>query len=478
MSTAGGAAGAAPASCFLPATELAARVARAETSPSALLEDFLAQIARVNPAVNAIVTLDETGARERAAALDAEAPDPARRPLRGLPIAVKDLAPVRGMRTTVGSPIYANHVPDFDELFVSRLRAAGANIIGKTNTPEFGAGSQTFNPVFGVTRNPYDTALTCGGSSGGAAVALACGMLPLADGSDLGGSLRNPAAFCNVVGFRPSPGRVPSWPKQFSSDPLAVHGPMARSVADCALLLSVMAGPDARVPIALDEPGDVFRRPLGRTFRGTRIAWSPDLGYPVDRRVRTVLESTLPVFEALGCEVVEAAPDLSDADEIFRTLRAFMFLARGRADYERHPDQMKDTLRWNIEQGLALSADDVSRAELARSALLGRVAAFFESYDFLLCPATQVPPFPVEQEWVREIEGERLATYLDWMGVCCAITVTGLPAIAVPAGFTADGLPVGVQLVGRRHGDFAVLQLAHAFEQATGHGLRHPPLAL
>ena len=330
--------------------------------------------------------------------------------------------------------------------------------------------------MFGVTRNPWNTALTCGGSSGGAAAALASGMLPLADGSDLGGSLRNPAAFCNVVGFRPSPGRVPSWPKQFSSDALAVHGPMARNVADVALLLSVMAGPDPRVPISLPQPGAMFRRPLERDFRGTRIAFSRDLGYPVDRRVVAVLERAAADFEALGCTVIEAAPDLSDADDIFRTLRAFMFLARGREDYTRHRELMKDTLIWNIEQGLALSADDISRAEVARSALLGRVAAFFADYDFLLCPATQVPPFAVEQEWVHEIEGEAMTTYLDWMGVCCAITVTGLPAISVPAGFTSDGLPTGAQLVGRRWADLDVLQLAHAFEQASGHGRRRPPL--
>ncbi len=466
----------AAAGCYTPATELAARIARGETSPSEVLEDCLARIERVNPAINAVVTLHADEARARAAELDRETPDSANRPLLGLPIAIKDLALVRGMRTTFGSPIYRDFVPDVDELFVSRLRAAGANIIGKTNTPEFGAGSQTFNPVFGITRNPWNTALTCGGSSGGAAAALASGMLPLADGSDLGGSLRNPAAFCNVVGFRPSPGRVPSWPKQFSSDALAVHGPMARSVADVALLLSVMAGPDPRVPISLPQPGAMFRRPLERDFSGARIAFSRDLGYPVDRRVIAVLERAAADFEALGCTVSEAAPDLSDADEIFRTLRAFMFLARGREDYARHREQMKDTLIWNIEQGLALSADDISRAEVARSALLGRVAAFFEDYDFLLCPATQVPPFAVEQEWVREIEGEAMATYLDWMGVCCAITVTGLPAISVPAGFTTDGLPAGAQLVGRRWADFDVLQLAYAFEQATGHGVRRPPL--
>ena len=466
----------AAAGCHTPATELAAQIARGETSPSALLEDCLAQIERVNPTINAIVTLHADEARARAAELDRESPDVARRPLLGLPIAIKDLALVRGMRTTFGSPIYRDFVPDADELFVSRLRAAGANIIGKTNTPEFGAGSQTFNPVFGVTRNPWDPTRTSGGSSGGAAAALASGMLPLADGSDLGGSLRNPAAFCNVVGFRPSPGRVPAWPKQFSSDALAVHGPMARNVPDVALLLSVMAGPDPRVPISLPQPGAMFRRPLDRDFRGTRVAFSRDLGYPVDRRVVAVLERAAADFEALGCTVVEAAPDLSDADDIFRTLRAFMFLARGREDYTHHRDQMKDTLIWNIEQGLALSADDISRAEVARSALLARVAAFFEQYEFLLCPATQVPPFTVEQEWVREIEGETMATYLDWMGVCCAITVTGLPAISVPAGFTSDGLPTGAQLVGARWGDFGVLQLAHAFEQATGHGARRAPL--
>ena len=274
-----------------PARELLAAIATGESTPSALLDAFLTRIAACNPDVNAIVSLDEAGARAQAAVLDREQAAGRIGGLHGLPIAIKDLAATRGLRTTLGSPIHADWVPDYDELFVARLRAAGANIIGKTNTPEFGAGSQTFNPVFGITRNPYDRALTCGGSSGGAAVALACGMLPLADGSDLGGSLRNPAAFCNVVGFRPSPGRVPSWPKPFSSDALAVNGPMARDVADVALLLSVMAGPDARVPISLPEPGASFRRPLARDWHGTRIAWSPDLGrHAVEPAVLEVLE--------------------------------------------------------------------------------------------------------------------------------------------------------------------------------------------
>ncbi len=462
--------------CFESAQTLAAQIAARELSCSELLEAFLGQIERLNPVVNAVVTLDAEGARRSAQALDRARPDP-QQPLYGLPIAIKDLAMTRGMRTTMGSPIYRDFVPDFDELFVSRLRAAGAIIIGKTNTPEFGAGSQTFNPVFGATRNPYDTRLTCGGSSGGAAVALACGMLPLADGSDLGGSLRNPAAFCNVVGFRPSPGRVPSWPKQFSSDALAVQGPMARSVGDLALLLSAMAGPDSRVPVSLPEPGAVFRAPLAAAPAGARVAFSADLGgHPVAPEIAAVLEATLPVFEDLGCRVSRAEPDLHDAGEIFRVLRAWMFLARSRQDYENHREQMKDTLVWNIEQGLALTASDVAEAEIRRSALIARVEAFFGDYDFLLCPVTQVAPFPVEQEWVREINGIPLQSYLDWMGVCCDITVTGLPAISVPAGFTAAGLPVGLQIVGRRWQDLELLRFAHAFEQATGWARQRPPL--
>ncbi len=462
--------------CERPALDLAAAIGAGELAPSEVLEAFLARIAARNPALNAIVTLCADEARALAAAQDAMPPDPVRQPLRGLPIAIKDLALTRGLRTTFGSPIYADFVPDTDELFVARLRAAGAIIVGKTNTPEFGAGSQTFNPVFGATRNPYDPDRTCGGSSGGAAVALAAGMLPLADGSDLGGSLRNPASFCNVVGFRPSPGRVPSWPKQFSSDPLAVHGPMARSVDDLALLLSVMAGPDPRVPISRPEPGRTLRKVPALETRGLRLAFSPDLGrYPVDAAVSTVLERTLPVFEALGCSVTRTAPDLDGADNVFRTLRAWMFLARGRADYEQHRARMKDTLAWNIEQGMALTASDVAQAEIERSALIARCATFFEDHDFLLCAAAQVPPFPIEQEWVTHINGVAMETYLDWMSVCCAITVTGLPAISVPAGFTDDGLPIGLQIVGRRWDDAGVLALARAFEQRTRHAERRPP---
>ena len=460
------------------AAELAASIKRRELAVTELMDVSLARIETVNEQVNAIISLDAEAARDTAKIFDEQRKDIDDKPLYGLPIAIKDLVLTKGIRTTFGSPIYRDFVPDIDELIVSRLKEAGAIVIGKTNVPEFGAGSQTFNTVFGATRNPYDLSKTCGGSSGGAAVALACGMLSIADGSDLGGSLRNPASFCNVLGFRPSPGRVPSWPRSFSSDPLGVAGPMARSAEDIALLLSVMAGPDPRVPISLPEPGASFRRPLATDWQGVRLAWSPDLGrYEVDREVADVLERQLSKFEALGCTVERAEPDLAGADEIFQTLRAWLFTVKLGEDYRRHRDELKDTIAWNVEKGLALTVEDITRAEIERAALIERVAAFFERYDYLLCPAAQVPPFPVEQEWVTRINDVEMESYLDWMGVCYAITVTGCPAISVPAGFTASGLPIGFQIVGPRWQDFAVLQLAHAFETLSDAGRRRPSIA-
>ena len=465
--------------CFSSAVELAGRIRQRELSAREVMAAFLSQIERLNPRVNAIPTLLPERAEAGAEAADrALAAGDAAGPLHGLPIAIKDLVATRGIRTTFGSPIYADHVPDQDEVIVERLRAAGAIVIGKTNTPEFGAGSQTFNPVFGKTRNPYDLERTCGGSSGGAAVAIACGMLPIADGSDLGGSLRNPASFCNVVGFRPSPGRVPHWPAEDLWEPLSVQGPIARSVADAALLLSAIAGPDPRVPIALAEPGEVFRAPLERDFAGTRVAWSPDLGrYEVEPEVAEVCERSLSVFQDLGCSVEPAHPDLRDADEVFQVLRAWKTAAGREADYRAHRDRMKDTVIWNIERGLPLTGLDVARAIAGRSALFQHAFEFFETYEYLVLPAVQVLPFSIDVPWVREINGKTMETYIDWMGLCYAITVTGLPAISVPCGFSREGLPVGLQIVGRHHHDFAVLQLAHAFEQATGHGRRRPAIA-
>ena len=349
--------------------------------------------------------------------------------------------------------------------------------IGKTNTPEFGAGSQTFNAVFGATRNPYDLTKTSGGSTGGGAAALACGMLPLADGTDLGGSLRNPASFCNVVGLRPSPGRVPRLNAR-AGDTLGVHGPMARTVADVAWLLAVMAGPDPRDRMSLPEPGSAFLAPLERDFRGARIAFTGNLGrYPVERAVVRVCSAARPVFAQLGCEVVEDTPDLDGVDELFQTLRAHGYALGHRRDLERHRALLKDTVVWNIERGLALTPADLARAAAIKASVDARVAAFFEAYDFLLLPVVQVAPFDVDTQWVREIEGVPMPTYIDWMATCYAISCTGLPAISVPCGFTADGLPVGLQIVGRRGRDFEVLQLAHLFEQVTRCGSRRPGLA-
>jgi len=465
--------------CFLPAVELAGLLRRRELSAAELMEAHLSQIERVNPGVNAIVTLLPERAMEEARRADAAlARGEEAGPLHGLPVAHKDLFWTKGVRTTFGSPIFAGFVPDADALIVERARGAGAISVGKTNTPEFGAGSQTFNEVFGATLNPYDTSRTCGGSSGGAAVALACGMVPLADGSDMGGSLRNPAAFCNVVGLRPSPGRVPSWPSQTSWSPLSVDGPMARTARDAALMLSAIAGPDPRSPISLSEPPGLFAAPLERDFSGVRVAWSPDLGtLPVEGRVAEVFRGSLPVLEGLGCEVEEAAPDLSGADEVFKAFRAWHFeLAYGEL-LEEHRQRMKDTVVWNIEEGRRLTGPQLGAAERRRTELYHRVLGFMRRYEFLVLPTTQVVPFPVEMPYVTEIEGARMETYIDWMRSCYYISAVGLPAVSVPCGFTGEGLPVGLQIVGRPRDDFGVLQLAHAFEEATGYGRRRPPAA-
>jgi amidase len=464
--------------CFLTATELAAHIRSREVSVTEVVEAHLAQIDRMNPKVNAIVTLTAeralNDARDKDAALDrGENPGP----LFGVPIVHKDLVPTRGIRTTYGSPIYRDHVPDLDGLIIERLRAAGAVTLGKSNTPEFGAGSQTFNEVFGRTLNPYDPAKTCGGSSGGAAVALACGMVPLADGSDLGGSLRNPASFCNVVGLRPSAGRVPVWPAESAWFGMSVQGPMARTVPDTALLLSVLAGPDARSPIAMVERGERFRAPLDRDFRGVRVAWSADLGgLPIDPRITAVLEAQRKTFESLGCVIDQGDPDLTDARDVFQVFRAWAFALKYGPLLGEHRDRMKDTVIWNIEAGLRLTGRDVADAEVKRTRLYHRVRSFMATYEFLVLPVTQVPPFDVTQPYVTEINGLALPTYIDWMRVCSDITVTGHPAISVPAGFTREGLPVGIQIVGRHQDDWGVLQLAHAFEQATRIGTRRPTL--
>lgn len=465
---------------FRSARELAAGLASRDLSAAEVMRAFLAQIERVNPRVNAIVTLRPTEEllAEAAAADRKLAAGEAVGPLHGLPIAIKDLSLTRGLRTTFGSTLYRNFVPTSDDLYVERLRRAGAIVIGKTNTPEFGAGSQTFNALFGATRNPYDLTKTCGGSSGGAAVSLACGMLPLADGTDLGGSLRNPASYCNVVGFRPSPGRVPRLHAR-PGDRLGVHGPMARSVDDLALLLSVMAGPDARDPQSLPEPGTSFRDVPELDLTGARIAWSERLGrYPVEPAVTAVCNAARSVLEAIGCDVVDGEPDFDGVDDLFQTLRAEGYAAALRGDLARGRAQLKDTVVWNIEQGLKLTPADLERAARAQEVLDARLAAFFAAHEFLVLPTVQLLPFPVEVEWPRAVAGVAMRTYIDWMGTCYAISCTGLPAISVPCGFSDDGLPVGLQIVGRRNRDVDVLALARAFERATQFARRRPLLGV
>ena len=461
---------------YLPAKQLARLIGSRKVSATEVMRAFIAQVERVNPKVNAIVTFLPEQALTAAKALDRR--KGAKPPLAGLPIAYKDLVDTKGVRTTRGSLVYQDHVPQKDALLVERLQAAGAITLGKTNTPEFGAGSNTFNKVFGATRNPYDLSKTAGGSSGGAAAAVACGMLPFADGSDLAASLRNPGNYCNVVGFRPTPGRVPTWPAANAWDTQPVAGPIARTVEDTAFLLAAMAGPDARAPVSLSEPGSIFNRPLQRRFKKVRVAWTRDFGgLPVEPAVTAALEPQRKVFESLGCIVEEACPDFSGATEAFETLRAVSFSLRYAPLLKTHRALLKDTVIWNIEQGLALDGAKIGRAELLRTELFHRVRTFLQKYEFLLAPVNQLPPFPVDTEYPTEIAGVRLGNYLDWMKSCYYVTITSHPALSVPAGFTPDGLPVGLQIVGRYRDDFGVLQLAHAFESATGAWKRRPPLA-
>ncbi len=462
--------------CFMSAVEMARLIRAKKLSAREVLAEHLKQIERVNPQVNAIVTLVPELAQAAAAKADeAQARKQKLGPLHGLPVAHKDLVETRGIRTTFGSPLYKDYVPTADDLIVERLHAAGAITIGKTNTPEFGSGSQTFNTVFGATRNPYDVTKTCGGSSGGAAVALACGLVPVADGSDTGGSLRNPAAFCNVVGFRPTPGRVPNPKAAFGWFTLSTSGCLGRSVADLALGLSAVAGPDPRAPLSIDEPGSVFARPLGRSFKGTRVAWFKDLGgVPFDPRVREVVDGHRKTFESLGCIVEQAEPDFAPAEISFRVLRAWNTANQYGARYRANPTAFKDVLAAEMEEGLRLTGPEVARAEAAHAHVWRGFQAFLEKYEYFVLPTTQLPPFDVDTPYPKELVGVKFDSYIDWMKSCWYISAVGNPAASVPGGFTPEGLPVGVQIVGRNRADFSVLQLAHAFEEATGFGKRRP----
>ncbi|HJV86745.1 MAG TPA: amidase [Noviherbaspirillum sp.] len=464
--------------CYLSASDMAGEIRAGRLSAREVMQAHLARIDSINPKVNAIVTLHAEQALAAAAAADEkQARGEALGPLHGLPVAHKDLMLTKGMRTTFGSKVHENLVPTSSALVVERQQQAGAISIGKTNTPEFGAGSQTFNAVFGATRNPWDLSKTCGGSSGGSAVALATGMVPLADGTDMGGSLRCPANFCNVVGLRPSVGRVPQVPTTDGWETLSVSGPMARNVTDLALYLSVMAGPDARDPLAIAEDGARFRAPLDRDFKGARIAWSPNMGgLPVDRRVVNIIDAQRKVFEDLGCVVEEACPDFRDAHDIFMALRAYAFESGLGTVMDRHPGVLKDTVVWNIMEGRKLTASQLARANKLRTALFQRMHRFMQTYDFIVLPVNQVPPFPVEQQYITEIDGVKMESYIEWMRSCYLVTVTTHPALSLPCGFTDDGLPVGMQIVGRHQGEFALLQIAHALEEKMGVSGRRPML--
>ena len=458
------------------ARDLAHAIASRELSAVEVMRAHLDRIHEVNPRLNAIVTLlDDDAALAMAQEADrAVAAGGPLGPLHGLPFAVKDLMDTAGMRTTYGSPLYADHVPTTDSLLARRVREAGALVIGKTNTPEWGAGSQTFNPVFGATRNPYDPALTCGGSSGGAAVVLASGMLPLADGSDLGGSLRNPAAFCNVVGVRPAPGRVPSGAPGDAFNPHPVLGPMARSVADAGLLLSVLAGHDSVAPMALDDDPRAFASLPARGLEGLRIAWSTTTaGLPYEPEVLSVLAGTRERLVGSGAQLTQLEPDLDGADEVFETFRALGMVPMA-AEIEAHPDGFKETVRRNVAQGLALTPTGIARAATLRTELYRRTAALLAEHDVLALPVTQVVPFPVEREFPTEIAGAPMDGYLEWMRSCSRISATTLPAMSVPAGFTPAGLPVGLQLVGAPRGERALLAIGAAVEELLGAGTRRP----
>jgi amidase len=463
--------------CTRPATELAALVRSRQVSARELLDAHLDRIERVNPSVNAIITLDADGARAAADVADAAlAAGEAVGPLHGLPVAHKDTHATGGMRTTWGSPLHATTVPARDELVVARYRAAGAIRVGKTNVPEFAAGSHTFNPLFGATHNPYRHGLSAGGSSGGAAAALAAGLVPLAEGSDMGGSLRNPAGFCNVVGLRPTPGRVPTWPAPMAWSTLSVQGPMGRTVADVALQLAAIAGPDSRVPIALSDDPAGLAAPLPERLDGLRVAWAPDLGgrVTVEPAITAVLAPAVAVLEQLGAVVEEACPNLDGADEVFGTLRAWLFDAAYSDIARRAPDELKASIRWNAEQGAKLTGSDLARAEQLHTKLYERMVAFFDQYDVLLAPTTQVLPFPVEMEYPTEIAGVPQENYLEWMRSCTVVSATGCPALSVPGGFTPDGLPVGMQVVAAPRAERRLLEVGHAFEQATRFGERRP----
>jgi amidase len=460
----------------LTAIEQRRLIARREVSATELLDAHLARIDAVNPLVNAIVALDADVGRWRARRLDdaiAAGENPG--PLAGLVTAHKDLTETAEFTTSYGSPLFAGHRPAADSLLVARMKAAGAIAVGKTNSPEFGAGSHTFNQVYGVTRNPWGLERSAGGSSGGAAAALACRMVATADGGDTGGSLRNPAAWGNVVGFRPTIRMVPRINPGNAWMPISTEGPMGRTVDDVALLLRVLAAPEPRDPMY--RPIDLSAQVMPAS-RPVRVAWSRQLGVPVEASQLDVLSGTRQTMVDLGWDVVDDEPELALAGPCFRVLRAWNIANGPTARFHDRMDQIKATIQDEIRRGTALTQAEVAAAYAQLADLWRETVEFFDrGYDVLACPVTQVSPFSVETEYPTVVAGVPMTNYIDWMESCWRITVTGCPALSLPAGFDADGLPVGVQLVTRQGADVQLLRIAKALEQATGFASRQPSLS-
>ena len=466
---------------FTSATTLAALYRAGKASPVEVMQAVLDRIDRVNPRVNAIVTLARESALDEARRATARLRrrGAAIPPLLGIPVGIKDVTATRGLRTTHGSKLFEDHVPDADALVVERLRAAGAIVIGKTNTPEFAFGPNTVNALFGATKNPWDLGRTAGGSSGGSAAALATGMCPLAEGTDLGGSLRGPASFCGVVGFRTTPGLIPRFPSVLAWDTYSVEGPMARSIADVALMLSVMAGPDDRAPLSYRvDVRDFVRAVKAPSVKGWRLAWAPDLGgqVEIEDEVREVCESAVGGFRSLGARVEEACPDMSDVPETVRLTRALLMVARHADKLPEWRAVLQEGLVENTEQGLALSAREIAEGELLRTRQWQRVREFLADRDLLLTPTAAVPAFPIEHPHVMEVNGRPVGKAMARSLLTYAFSVLGLPAISIPCGFTKSGLPVGLQIVGKRRGEAAVLRAAAAFETARPWAGRTPPV--
>jgi amidase len=461
----------------LSARALAEAIRTRRLSSEEVVAAHLARIDELNPAINAIVAFHPEAALETARERDRElARGVIRGPMHGLPIAVKDLMDVAGLPTSHGSRIYAGRVAADDSVIASRLREAGVVFVGKTNTPEFGAGSHTFNEVFGPTRNPYDITRSAGGSSGGAAAAVTTGMLPFADGSDLGGSIRNPASFGNLVGLRPTAGRVASARPGNAWDPGSVLGALTRDVADTALFLSVISGPERRAPLSIDEDPDLFLSLAPRSFRGARIAYSPDLGgLPLDPEVREATAAAARLASDLGAEVVEVDLDLTEADLVFETFRSLEFLDAHGEDAALHPDLVKQTVRDDVSWADGIDARLLNRAAGARTRLFRRLQSLLAEYDMLLGPTTQVLPFPIEWEYPTEIEGVAMERYYTWQRSCSRITATAMPAVSMPMTFSRGGLPIGVQFVGPYRGDRLLLEFALTWESAVGDVMARRP---